>query len=399
MAKPVLPRRFEDRGTAVPFESRALRLTRLRVVTSLTSLEWEATIAGFWGGSSRQMLVVQWRQLPAVAQMSPRDETLYRAVDRLEDAEDIDPFVIHDIVLKVDDRLGRGKGATNLEQVERDITRTSLLARIAQECGRAGGDRGLVKLGVDWVSATDQKRAANAAKELSRASDRLIAFLAGQIDSAQEEARQRLESMTDLLTPVGGVGLDPAVKEDGYLIRFRNRLRLFDREMLDYEKDARREMSDPTAMIRFAVKQYLSYVEDRLSMLEDRLVHLPLLLREYDRATKFITKTRRQIAFALDGWPILINLWDEAQATGDAVRVEEAVMFIFTNAPLMPLQEIDTTTESGKVWRGYESARGSLVKMMHGWNDGEPDQNLLNRVESAKAGEKKAAGRRKREVS
>ncbi|MBL28639.1 MAG: hypothetical protein CMM50_13920 [Rhodospirillaceae bacterium] len=387
MAKPTLPRRFEDRGTTVPFEGRSLRLTRLRVISGATTVEWEATVAGFWGGSSRQILVVPWRHLASIGQMSPRDETLFKAVDSLEDAEDINPFVIRDVVLKVDDRLGHGKGALGLRRYDRAKAKASLLAILVHDYGRQQRDRVLASLPPAKLVENGSKQATDTLT-IEQLTGQTLDFHGKRLGLPAAELGRRLDSLAELLTPLGEVGVSQAAKEDGFLIRCRNRLRAFDHEMIEYEKNARHEMSDPTAMIRFAVKQYLGYVDTKLASLEEKFVHLPSLLREADRTAGFLNGVRRDVAYALDGWDVLMDIWDEAKETGDDMKIEDAVMFAFTNAPLMPLQEIDTSTESGKVWRGYETVRGGLVKMMHSWNDGEPDDELMKRTEEGKQREK-----------
>ena len=332
-----------------------------------------------------------WRHLPSIGQMTPRDDTLFRAVDSLEDAEDIDPFIIREVVLKLDERLGHGKGALGLQRYDTLKAKASLLAILVREYGRQQRDRVLAALPSSKLVENGSKQATDdlTIEQLTR---QTLDFHGKRLGLPADELGRRLDALAERLAPLGEVGVSQAAKEDGFLVRSRNRLRAFDHEMIEYEKDARHEMSDPTAMIRFAVKQYLGYVDTKLASLEEKFVHLPSLLREVDRMVGFLDGVRRDVGYALDGWDVLMDIWDEAKGSGDVVKTEEAVMFVFTNAPLMPLQEIDTSTESGKVWRGYEAARGGLVKMMHSWNDGERDDELMKRAEEGKQRKRRSEG-------
>lgn len=400
---------FETRGASIPFRTRNLRCCRLRVVDTGRAIEWEACLpAGLGDTGSRGTMVLPWTDLPLFSRMSDRDRALYDQIDALDDDQHPDPFAIRDAVIRVDGRddadpAVRDEAVREIERDRRDRLRVymSFLAQLTRDCGIHQGDRFMAGADTDMLIALTNAPRSVAAPGIDpkALTDRVLGFAADRLGITPKAVNARLEEFTRHLAPFGCINVEGERKVDGFLTRTRNRIAAMDRSIAREARRMRSETEGMSAMIRFAIKDFLDYSGDRLDRIEQVFSHLYSMFRDYERTRALAMRIRRDVSYALDGWSQLCDVWEGAVASREPQRIEEAVRYILTVLPLMPEEEVRPGGERGRVWRGFEAARVQMVRVLVGWDDDEVDEELLYRLADARRREeesREAAGPRRR---
>lgn len=389
-----LPASFEARGASVPFTTKNLRNCRLRVVDNGRTIEWEACLpAGLGDLDSRGVMILPWTDLPSFSQMSPRDRALFARIDEFEDDQHPDPFAIREAVIRVDsesaeDEAARTEALREIEREKRDRLRVymSFLAQLTRDCGIKQGDRFMAAADTDTlIELTNNPNAVAALGIDPKAlTDRVLGFASSQLEIPPKLVNTRLEEFTKYLAPFGCINVEGEKKVDGFLTRTRNRIADMDRSMARQAKQMRAEAADMAVMVRFAIKDFLDYANERLDRIEQVFSHFYNIFRDYDRTKAFALKTRRDVSYALDGWSQLCTVWEAALATREDEAIDEALRYILAMLPLMPEGEMRPGGERGRVWQGFEAARNQMVRVLVGWGDNAVDEELAHRIASAR---------------
>lgn len=394
-----LPTNFEARGASIPFEATSLRESRLRVIDLGHSLDWEVTVPSGMGGlNSRSVMIMPWHDVPFFAGMKPRDRELYNRIDSIPDDESPDPFKVREIRIRVDQAMAESEDArrqagieVEREKQDRLLTYMSFLAQLMRDCGIRQGDAFMANADTALLTRLTKDPAASAELGIDAAAltDRVLDFAAGELNAPKKIVNQRLEELTSYMAPFGAVNVDSDSKTDGFLTRTRNDIKQMDRSLAQYARNARAEIADRITLIRFAIKDFLEYVNDRFNDIEQFFSFFINVFREYDKTKAFARKVRRDVSYALDGWGHLCTAWNEALATGDRNTVEEAIGYILRHLPMMPGEEVRQDDRRSNVRRGFETARAQMVRTLVNWTDNTVDRELEQRVADAKLAQMK----------
>lgn len=388
------PLSFEARGASVPFESSSLRECRLRVVDLGQELDWEITVpSGMGGTDSRSVMILPWRDVPAFAGMTLRDKELYQRIDDIDDSESPDPFKVREIRIRVDQAMGeteevRHQAALEVDREKQDrlMTYLSFLAQLTRDCGIRKGDAFMADADTALLMrlTKDKEASKETGLDASALTERVLSFASEEIEAPVKVVNKRLEELTSYMAPFGAVNIEAENKTDGFLTRTRNEVKRMDRTMTQYAKTARSETSDRITLVRFAIKDFLDYVDDRFNQIEQFFSYFMNVFREYDKTKAFAQQIRRDVSYALDGWSHLCRIWFIALNSDETEAIDEAIGYILANLPVMPDEEVNQEDERSKVRRGFELARVQMVRTMVSWTDNTVDKELEQRVAASK---------------
>jgi hypothetical protein len=397
MRASLLPSSFENRGLVVPFENPKLRPVRLRAAPDQRLKEWEAIFENYAGDERRQNLIMQWIHLPNWTQMTPRDRELFGQIGRSFEGVGVDPLLLRAILLQVehkhaDDEERRAAAKQRIDATRRDALTAyvSLLAQATRECGIARGDAFMARAN----SATLMQAIQSAPTELAdgamaNLSAKVFAHLAEQAKVVPRDVPRRIEALADILAPIGAINLDsdPGAKQEGFLSLSFARLEKFAQAIAAYEKSALDEAANHALLVIFSVRQFVEHVRQKLNDIEQRLSFFVAVIRDFDAVAAAIRTCAREIAFALDGWGELIDVWDQGVArfnqTQDARTLDFSVRQILLYLPTMPANA--TTGETERLWNGITFQRSKMVRQFTNWIDGSLDTELQRRMENARA--------------
>jgi hypothetical protein len=389
-----MPLSFEARGASVPFDSNSLRECRLRVVDMGRDLDWEITVpSGMGGTDSRSVMILPWRDVPAFAGMTLRDKELYQRIDDISDDETPDPFKVRETRIRVDQTMGgtdeiRAQAALEVDREKQDrlMTYLSFLAQLTRDCGIRKGDAFMASADTSLLMrlTKDKEASKEAGLDASALTERVLSFASEELSAPVKVVNQRLEELTSYMAPFGAVNIEAENKTDGFLTRTRNEIKRMDRTMTQYSKTARSETSDRIVLVRFAIKDFLDYVDDRFNQIEQFFSFFMNVFREYEKTKSFAQQIRRDVSYALDGWSHLCKIWFTALDSNEGEAIDEAIGYILSNLPVMPDEEVNQEDERSRVRRGFEMARVQMVRTMVNWTDNTVDKELEQRVAAAK---------------
>ncbi len=398
MKKTLLPSSFEARGLLVPFENPKLRPVRLRAAPDQRLKEWEAVFENYAGDSGRQNLIMQWIHLPNWTQMAPRDRDLFDQIGKSFEGAGGDPLALRAIVLQVEhkhaeDDAKRAAAKQRIDGGRRDVLTAyvSLLAQATRECGIARGDAFMARANSAILMQAIQSAPTELADgAMASLSAKVFAHLSEQAKVPQRDVPKRIESLAEILAPIGAINLDsdPGAKQEGHLSLSFARLEKFAEAVAAYEKDARDEAANRALLVVFSARQFVDLVRQKLNDIEQRLSFFVAVIRDFDAVAEAIKACSREIAFSMDGWDGLIDVWDEGvlkyEQTQDAYALDLAIQHILLYLPTMPANA--TTSENEKVWNGLTFQRSKMVRQLTNWIDGSVDTELQARMDKARAG-------------
>jgi tetratricopeptide (TPR) repeat protein len=397
MKKTLLPATFEARGLLVPFENPKLRPVRVRAGPDQRLKEWEAVFENHAGEKGRQNLVMQWIHLPNWTQMAPRDRALFDQISRSFEKKGVDPLALRALAVKIelehaDDEAKRAAAKQRIDAISRDALTAyvSLLAQATRECGIARGDAFMARANsavlMQAIQSAPDDRAGGAMASLS---SKVFAHLSEQAKVPPNEVSKRIESLADMLAPIGAINLDsdPGGKQEGHLSLSFARLERFAAAVAAYEKTARDDPANRALLVLFSARQFVDRVRQKLSDIEQRLSFFAAVIRDFDGVAGAISAGAREIAYSLDGWDALVDVWEEAvrrsERAQDEAALDLAIQHVLLYLPTMPANATNRETE--KVWNGISFQRVKMVRYLENWIDGSVDAEMQARMKIARA--------------
>ncbi len=414
--KPLLPETFQSRGVTVPFGNPRLKPVRLRAAPGQRAKEWEAVFENYAGSADRQNLIMQWIHVPNWTQMDARDRALFEGITAAFADAPADPLAVRAIALQADRDHAESPETREIAKVRLDSLRKdrfqayiSLLAQATRECGVARGDAAMAKANSVMLMAAIRATPGGSAETGAALTDKVFGYLSQQAKVPLAEVIRRIESVSDILSPIGAINLDgdPGARQEGHLALAFARLENFRSALQAYEKTAVDEAANRAVLVQFSAAQFRDYVANRLSDIEQKLSFFVGVVRDHEQVCELLSDWARDIAFALDGWSELIDIWDEAhvefEKNSDPYVLDLAVRHILLYLPTMPRAATDTETE--RVWNGLTFQRTKMVRQLTNWIDGSVDQDFAARIKAARKAdadrkaEEELAARKAREAA
>lgn len=400
------PQTFEARGIAIGFCKKLVAHARLRCVEIKGEAQWDLIVPSALNKpSQRNMMVIPWRHLPNYAELPVRDQLLFGAIESIPKIL-VDPFDVRAAKLQIDalehpDDAMRSEAQKeqSREQADRRSVYLSLMANFTRELGVRMGDGFMAHADTNVLTAiTSGTKVDGFDFEPEKLFNRVIGAMSQDFGMTSLEFVSRINEISDLLKPFGAVNIETERKCDGYLTRVRNRMLVFSQDLEDHLEDADDTESDAIAMLRFALKGAVGYVNERYDDLEQMCSMLRNVFLDFPKSHDKILHLRRDISYALDGWNDLIDIWNAAKDDGLPEDAQEqaksqAIARILHVLPAMAKGELEDDDENSKVWSQFEFARASMVRMLVGWGTNEIDAELKERIEVARNREAERLGR------
>lgn len=388
---------FEDRGIRIDFHHKHLKCLRLRVPKGPDPRNWEVALQNYFGTGGTNFAVLQWIHVPNLVQLGRRDMDLFDKITEAGKKRPIDPFSIRAIHLQIDSEYAESEEdreaaqeAFEQEEKERKSVYLSFVAHLVRECTIKMGDHSMAKADSNSIKEALMERDGTITNlSDNELTQKVAKFMATTYKIPQAQLTERVEKLARMLAPFGSINTDEDEREDGFLWREFKRLKDFHHELSDLEEAGHGGFRDTAAVILFATKEYVDLITSRLQSAEQKLSNFAVLLSEYEKSLQFFKKIRRDVVFALDGWSMLIDIWEKAKDAPEDTperdaAMREALATILEWLPMLPQQEIRGDDERKAIWKQYDVIRTNVVKMMHSWFDDEPDYEMIDRVETAK---------------
>lgn len=384
-----LPVTFEARGTIAHFGNRALKLARLRSGWTGPTKAIEVLVPS--AGGARGRLVVPLAKLAEFSQLDERDTVLLGEINKAVALKTPEPMQLRRVRIEVDEKHGtteaiRAEAASEAkaDKTDRFQVRLSLIAQLTRECGVRLGDRFMASANterlIDLIHDTRQIDARIDVDELTR---RVVEITGNAVNIAPAEIQRRLEQLADLLTPFGKVGLPFARKPDGFLIRARHQLVGLIDGLVAARPKIRSEAVESIDKALPNVKLTLAYVDEKFAAVETQLTDLSRALMEWQTTVMQVHESRRSVAGGLDGWQQMAEAYAEgetvARKTDSLEPLERNIIWIEQNMPLLPQREVDPNSVLVSMVDGA-MAMAQQVKEIHGWKDGELDEEMAQRL-------------------
>ncbi len=389
--KSAQPKTFQSRGVFIGFEKESIALARLRVQERTHDVEWELKLPMDSKKPGGAIMILPWRQLLSYTSLSARDKALWATIDDIDDT-DPDPYTIMLIRDQVD-------AACNTSAAIRDAARTrraaaeeardrayiGFLAEMTREAGIQLGDQTMVRIDAATL-ANIMKRGADLSAAAPINPDQLrstvLGFFAKTLNGSLDQVTQMLEEFSDLAAPMGYIGGTNETGVAGLFPAIAEQLAAFEQSMGGFEGQAFSEHANMAAMCRFAAKDFLKFVRQKINLGATLCSRFTALLRRPAAARAQLNQIRRSLSYALDGWEGLIAAWMAVEANGTYADKVEVLTHCFHNLPVMPAQECEAGSDREKIWSGFEGARTKVVKAMVSWNGNSVDSELAERVKA-----------------
>ena len=386
---------FEDRGVLVGFQGRRLGLVRCRPVRDGCET-YDAMIPN-WSGDNFvgfNDLVMPFASLGSWGTIDGYNEVLFERVigqaERLHGH--MDPIMMREVRLATDLEIGdeRAQGIAKVELAitERDAQRS--LLEIVAMFGRHVAAR--VKKGdLNKLSGEVLFHLADRSPDELRQLVRLIATAmsrGGRLTG--EELRERLDKISEFASPICSLVTSESDGVVGYLSRqFRMVERLHD-GIKDHAEACHAEVREAARLICVNTMSFMLYAQSRAELIRTQVLEERRYLddSEHLHLLQLIAEERVRIAFALDGWSMHAEAWDEAGR--DPARREAVIAGIMRDMPKPPV-EVDEELVRVRNENGSMTFRGRTVRELHSWSNDLLDQELYDRVMAGRGGKKAIA--------
>ncbi|MCR9256521.1 MAG: hypothetical protein NXI16_10555 [Alphaproteobacteria bacterium] len=397
MARGITALTFEQRGSAVPFDHKPFANTRVRERKVENARELDALILGYAGTRRHEVTVMPWHKLQSLSFMTDRDTDLQISIYQTSDISQLDPINIREMALKADAIFGmdeerREAALEVVEQDKRDAekVRLSCIAELTRECGIAKGDKLMMRTNTNTLLALMSDETSRSQFDIEGLVDRVMTFAAERSGTTLDDAKAYLEPLVALMTPLGSIAAKGETKSNGFLYNSYVDLVNFRKEISELRKqEIRPELLTPLEDTLTAADDCISYVAGRMDLLNKMMGHLATMFEENSSLITRLNRVRRDVAYGLDGWDILIPRWRLADSKrGDREgqdAFEEVVFKVGAAAPRIPPKERDPNYEMVEIGKRAEASRVKMIREMHSWSNDMEDAELKARVELGRA--------------
>lgn len=357
----LLPSTFEERGATVPFTTPILADSRVRK-------DWrdklEIVIGQFSGGPGA--IVIPWTAVSDMISLTTHDVLLHEEVLA---KRALDPYTVRMAALEV-----AKSGLAGPEVVE---AATKSLA--ADEEAKALNQVVLIVKVIEEAEPTQ-------AKALMRdvmnpdGQERVREALFAIADRLQLDAKAFDNRLSELGVATYAVGA-PWSPTAGRLRKLVGRLGEFATSIGEWAEGRLDEAGDQAQFTVEISHHTLKIATDVLHKFDERVGSPRAIVTEWELKAGEVRGLATRLAWLVDGWEPLIDTW--TSATDEAQQIA-ALASIVPRLPFIPAKEIDPDKDE-KTNNDLFGKKRRWVKMNEDWKTGEPDFELVQRLEMLKA--------------
>jgi len=386
---------FEDRGVLVGFQGRRLGLVRCRPVRD-DRQHYDAMLPN-WSGDNFvgfNDLVMPFAGLASWAPIAGYNQVLFDRVlaqaDKLHGH--MDPIMMREVRLATDLEIGKQRAQRiarfELTITERDAHRS--LLEIVAMFGRHVAER--VRKGeLHQLSGEVLFHLADRSPDELRQLVRIIATAmsrGGRLSG--EQLRERLDKIAEFAAPICSLVTDEPDSIVGYLSRQYRLVEKLHDALKGYAENCHAEVREAVQLICANTMSFMLFARARAEYIRAQVLEERRYLddREHVRLLQAIAEERVRIAFALDGWAMHAEAWEEAGE--DPARREAVIARIMRDMPKPPV-EVDEELVRVRTENGSMMFRGRTVRELHSWSNDTLDQELYERVMAGRETKKSIA--------
>lgn len=317
-----LPETFQQRGIAAPFTTRVLSFARYRRSHGAA----DVLVPGLGGGT--EVYVIPFKALPTVFSMTVYDRAVH---EKLAALHAVNPLAMRAVALEVAAtglagprpmrRARRWRG-------EQEVLRNKILfALIKTAVAQLGGEEAA-------AHAMDE-RTLMTPDGLVAARNALKGF-ASRAGVNAGEIIQRLEVWADLTVVVGP---PTGTEVTGPLVRRIEHIEALAADLTTWlapEPPDTAEMAQRTATAARAAAKEARAVQERLAGSANAMSEP---LQTWDKARVQINRRVERIAYLLDGWQRILDMWEAAQRA-DRHQQRDVLETFAQHVPVLPVEAV-----------------------------------------------------------
>ncbi|HYD32692.1 MAG TPA: hypothetical protein VEB64_17765 [Azospirillaceae bacterium] len=415
-----LPSTFERRGVALPFDRKILRYARLRIDDAEDRHQWHVVLPYHASARRGTVAILPWLQLPQFTDLTPRDQALVTTLGKIRVSRNqadpaVDPLQVRTILLSVDGEMGatperqaRARREASMDSQIKGTVHLHLFANLVQEFAKDIQDEVLTNMTGPLYRQLSvvARQDANLKLMVDRFAAKVVDHAGSRLGLSPEHVTKRMDDLADIMVPLGRIDMEDLAAaaamgqaagdrvQDGFLVRARDDLRWLHGEMDAFLVNAREELRYPLEMILFSVDQFLKTVGATIDDVERGVHSISNALQRYESVRPRIAQARLRVAWILDGWGVMVNLWrdtldrvakseltpDGKMQIADLVELERVITTIFQNMPTMPDSEVKAIQAQLEAWNHFESTRAKVVQAGCDWGASKPDEELRQRM-------------------
>lgn len=356
----LLPSTFEERGATVPFTTPILSDSRVRK-------DWrdklEIVIGQFSGGPGA--IVIPWTAVGEMISLTTHDVLLHEEVMA---RRALDPYAVRMAALEVaksglagPDVVEAATQCLAADEEAKALNQVVLIIKVIEEA-EPNQAKALMR---DIMNPDGQERVREA---LFAIADRL------QLDA---KAFDNLLSELGVATYAVGTAWSPT---EGRLRKLVSRLGEFSASIADWASERLSEAADQ-AHFTVELSNHTLKIATEVLRKFDSLVGSPRsIVMEWDVKSGEVRGQATRLAWLVDGWEPLIETWTAAVDEAEQIAALESIV---PRLPFIPAKEIDPDKDE-KANNDLFGKKRRWVKMNEDWKTGEPDSELVHRLEMLK---------------
>jgi hypothetical protein len=357
-----LPSTFEERGTAAPFTTPSLALSRVRPDERHGLVLLMPNLGGADGA-----YVVPWAAVGEVVTMSVHDRALHEEV--LE-TRAVTPEAMRVAALKIARTgLAGPRSASSaeamLEADEAQYVETHFLLILSL----------LGSLGMSSRQLLTMKPDSREWEELVRS---MLNQAGASLQIETNTVYDRIGELGRILTPIGLA----VSRQEGRLRRLMAELTRFRDAVGDWSLTDQSEMAPYAAFASEVAELTVGIATTTFGSLDKAVNDISLVIRQWDKQVPLAQRAAARLSWLLDGWDYILAMWsDIAEVSRSEQR--EGISQIMRVLPLIPRGE--TEWDENEVERRHELFQRKRIRAMMDWRTGQYDVELVNRFETIKA--------------
>jgi hypothetical protein len=356
------PATFEERGATVPFTTPILASARVR---QPDEQKLELLVPGMSG--TKGTYVIPWPSLPEIFKMTVHDRALYEEIGEVGAAT---PYDIKMAALKVarTGLAGPGVAKTARDALD-EIDNHELLSRFFLIV------RTLEQLSDDKTNTSLEELVTEEGK---RRVKRALGFVALDLGINADELYDRLEKWGTSITPIGV----PDTPVDGRLRRLAKRLLPFSRALAEFAAADVGDSVGEAQLCADTAQETQRFVMEVVVATDRLAAKVADALNEWTDQYEVIVTNMRRISWLLDGWELLMKMWDAAE-NEPKFRQRETLVEMVRLLPVIPQNEVQSAQQ--QVWSDLTKSMRRQVRILESWTTGEIDIDLMLRLEKYKS--------------
>lgn len=358
----MLPSTFEERGAAIPFTTPQLAHARVRG-------DWrgrlELVVAKF--AESAGAYVIPWPAVKDIGTLTTHDVMLHEEVMK---QNALDPHGVRLCALTV--------AKTGLAGPE--IAEAAEKALAEDEEAKALNQ---VVLILRVIEEAEPAVAKTLVRELAtpQGQDRIretLSSVAGRLGIEADILDKRISALGDKTYDVG-TAWSPS---EGRLRRQLKKLEAMQKSTAEWASERLGEAAEQAKFTSDVAAYTIANAREVLQKFDKMLASPRAIVADWDIKAPAAEKLARRLTWLIDGWDPIVEMW---MASTEEAQHIDALSRIASVLPFVPRDEAESGNVNSSVFNTLQAQGRKWVRSNTNWQTGEPDVELIKRLEEVKA--------------